>query len=97
MTWRRSRNLHPGRGDVWARLGRGTAYGRLAPLLAAVAALAVGCAGPCDDLADQACGRLGESAATCIALRARAAAPADEDRLACNAGEAFAHELQRSR
>ena len=62
-----------------------------------VALAQFGCGGACGDLADQACARLGETSATCVALRTRAADPAIEDRQACNAGEAFAHELQRSR
>ncbi len=102
MSWTRSRDHRPGRRSAQGWLVRadatsGAPAARRLLLLAAIVGALAGCNGPCDALADQACTRLGDAAPTCVALRARTASPANEDRMACNAGEAFAHELQRSR
>ena len=65
--------------------------------IALIAAMTAACSGPCDELADRTCARLGESDKLCLQLRAIAEQPQDGDSRACKAGHAFIHELQKAR
>lgn len=56
-----------------------------------------GCQRPCDELAERACQRAGESAEICVKLRTVAGAPTAADEQACRHGVAFVEELQRGR
>lgn len=67
--------------------------------LAALAGLALtvlaGCNDPCATLADRTCARTGQADALCKKLRTVALAPKAADLQACEAGNAFADELEK--
>ncbi len=54
-----------------------------------------GCSDPCVKLADRTCARTGQADALCKKLRAVAQAPKAVDLQACEAGNAFADELEK--
>jgi len=54
-----------------------------------------GCNDPCAKLAERTCARTGQADALCKKLKAVAAAPKSADLQACEAGNAFADELER--
>lgn len=52
-------------------------------LAVALAASAVGCSKPCDELAANACERAGESSETCQTIKEKATKASSEDQRAC--------------
>ena len=66
-------------------------------VLAALALASGACSGPCADLAERTCERVGETDPQCKKLRQIVAEPRAGDEEACRAGIEFVDELRRGR